>query len=129
MTVDTQKLRELIAKATTGEWRQSIRPDAIVADTPAKYAGDADRQAYGGYLIAESISAQNIALIAGAINALPALLDALERKDAEIARLREALEPFVASNCSGDEITITVKTADVARARATLSTQTEQREA
>lgn len=50
----------------------------------------------------------------------------LAARKAEIAELLEALKPFIARNSSEETITITVKTADVARARAVIAQATER---
>jgi len=75
---DTQKLRELLAKATPGPW--ALNDD----DTISLASGEktAWRQAHRA----------NCALIVAAVNALPELLNEVERLRAEMDRMREALE-------------------------------------
>lgn len=59
---------------TPGPWRAARLHGAVVADIPIlEVPGSDDVTYYGGHLIAESIAAQNVALIAAAPDLLAAL--------------------------------------------------------
>lgn len=62
----TEKLvREALQQATPGPYRQGRGYGAVVSDSPEgiRVMGAEDREAYGGYLIAESISETNQPLV------------------------------------------------------------------
>ncbi|SOE49082.1 ead/Ea22-like family protein [Orrella dioscoreae] len=149
MTVDTAKLRELIAKATPGPWVAKDSRGAgleIYADVGTQMRGEkrewpffstGNADVKQGLIAYEqwvqfpteklnNIQAWNAAYIAASNPVtLTALLDALERKDAEVARLREALEEIASPEWPAG--TRVIELMEIARAA--LSTQTEQREA
>lgn len=75
--ISVERLRELLAKATPGPWRSHKATVLMGAPTA------------GGFDISNCPRPyENAALIAAAINALPALLHQLAERDAEVERLR-----------------------------------------
>lgn len=113
MSIDTTELRRLMEAATPGPWGIYVeevedRPSAIaaLAEQVNGVPDDEFRKAMflleaGGRCPAVTgcgpTSQANAALIVTARNALPALLDAAEERDAlkaEVARLREAMAIF-----------------------------------
>jgi len=99
MTVDTKHLRELLEKATPGPWSAIGSAGYVQAGEghprhnilAVAYGHDGNHQinAPGARENGEYIAAANPATVS-------ALLDEIERKDAEIARLREALADLIA---------------------------------
>lgn len=91
-----QKIRELLAPATPGPWRQGKRVDSVVADWSLWPQMDTpeSRIYYGGALIGQSIGEPNRRLIAAA----PVLL---KRAALEIERLRDEL-----GQCMGEVETL-----------------------
>lgn len=77
---------------TPGEWRQGTTPTTVVSDSgdgltiPGSY-GEDNVRIYGGNLIAESVSPNNVPIIAAA----PKMKRALERLKAEKEELGSAL--------------------------------------
>jgi hypothetical protein len=88
-TVNTAALRELLATGSALPWRDGLGYGAIVSDDLASLAatafGPADVAAYGGALVAESISPENRAKIIGLLHAVPALLDRIDELETERA--------------------------------------------
>lgn len=90
MTIDTEKLRALLAAATPGPWR------AGTVETWNVYADpNGDVMAPGlGRVVAQMNRhyphSNDAALIAAAVNALPELLDALEAAEAKRLTLARA---------------------------------------
>ncbi|SOE49096.1 hypothetical protein [Orrella dioscoreae] len=74
--------KDMDCKHTPGPWRIGKPSDSVVADVPAAYADDENHKHYGGYLIAESVSRQNLVLIAAAPELLEALEEVLAKKGA-----------------------------------------------
>ena len=75
--VDTKALRALLEQATPGPWRSGMGQDAssYTSETPIVESGPFDDP----MTIADGLLDDDAALIAAAVNALPALLDAAER--------------------------------------------------
>ncbi len=77
-----------MSKHTPGPWRKGSGR-WVVADSPASLFGvsDEERRYYEGYLIAESISPENLAIIAAApemLEALKAIAEATMRRQLPI---------------------------------------------
>lgn len=68
---------------TKGPWRVGKSKESIVSDVRSKDFGNSylEFKTYGGFLIAESVSSENIHLIAAAPDLLGALEDMLEMSD------------------------------------------------
>jgi len=90
MNADTEKLRELIAKATPGPWQamNAYQWDSIIGDIDGPDDGEMHYESVTDITSHHDRSRANAALIAAAISALPALLD-------ELARLRRLLREAV----------------------------------
>lgn len=95
MTINTQKLRDLIRRAvplpwqlaTSNSWRRILSRDGAAVCLPLNQSdGHPDLHFPGG---AEGPTAK---LLIEAANALPTLLDHIDAQTAEIARMRAALE-------------------------------------
>ena len=83
MTTDTKRLRELLSKATPGPWEPTN-----TTTVNCNYACGS-----GPWIISDRNDPQVIAdaaLIAAAVNALPELLDEVERLRTHVACLEEA---------------------------------------
>jgi hypothetical protein len=89
-TPDTKRLRELLAKATPGPWRaERIGEEESLVHAPESAEQLAKRRDVGhACVFCDSHHAANAELIAAAVNALPALLDEIDRlrRVAEAAR-------------------------------------------
>jgi hypothetical protein len=85
--VDIEALRALIEKATPGEWWEAS--NEVLRTEPRRGAHELIAQAQRGGWSGELNGAANAALIAAAVNALPALLDEVAQLRAENAALRE----------------------------------------
>jgi len=77
--VDVKALRELMAQATPGPWRQgSVEKDAIFVSHPEGLAGPGGERVIARANMHYPYEA-DIAVAVAAVNALPALLDKVER--------------------------------------------------
>jgi hypothetical protein len=81
--IDTAKLRELLAKATPGEWEYRVNPYAFGGDWHGIWANDS--------VVAQLWTAEertgNASFIAAAHNAMPELLEEIDSLRAIVARL------------------------------------------
>lgn len=75
----------MVANFTKGPWRKGKIAGAIVADYPPSMAlfpapeyAEREREYYGGYLIAESISPENVSIICAAPDMYEALKQLLD---------------------------------------------------
>lgn len=88
------ELRELLAAATPGPWRDSGHMGGVVSDDPtfaAEFklrAGEDTFRAYDGALVLESCEARDRALIVAAVNALPQLLALADTMQLEFLKLQ-----------------------------------------
>lgn len=93
MTIDIEAIRERAEKATPGPWRQNAARSRDYLDTVHVWGvgGTADEVALIGR---STLDQQNddSDFIAHARTDIPALVTALEERDARIAELREALQ-------------------------------------
>lgn len=62
-------------KFTKGEWRDGNTADSIVTDLPSGVTPDRISDYYGGYVIAESVSANNKSLIKAAPKLYASLIE------------------------------------------------------
>lgn len=96
MTIDIEAIRERAEKATPGPWRQNAARSRDYLDTVHVWGvgGTADEVALIGR---STLDQQNddSDFIAHARTDIPALVTALEERDARIAELREALAVYV----------------------------------
>ena len=88
MTLDTDRLRELLEKATPGEWAACTwdpmeRPHIHLKDDPAHRPS---------HDLAQNLTKENADLIVAAVNNLGALLDRLDALAEENTRLRACCE-------------------------------------
>lgn len=91
MTINTQKLRDLIRQAcplpwmlaTSNSWRRIVDPYHVPVCSPCNQPDGHHDLAFPG-----GPEGPTVALLIEAANALPELLDALDAQTAEIARLR-----------------------------------------
>lgn len=97
MTINTQKLRDLIRQAcplpwmlaTSNSWRRIVDPYHVPVCSPCNQPDGHPDLAFPG-----GIEGPTATLLIEAANALPELLDTLDAQTAEIARLRHALSRF-----------------------------------
>ncbi|OWT61989.1 hypothetical protein [Candidimonas nitroreducens] len=96
MTIDTKRLRELLAKATPGPWHTKTECPGrccwhVFRDLPL-YGGEPDDAGNQDEpIVMNECSEDDAALMAEARNQLPAILDELDVGAAQIAQLRESL--------------------------------------
>lgn len=115
---DITKLRELLGRATPGEWRSDIDTYGDPGDITLWAEGEnyvvnighAGDHVENGCVIAFDGSKANAALIAAAVNALPALLDEVERLRLDAERYRYLMErsdsPAICEYCEGEWLPI-----------------------
>lgn len=94
MTIDTEKLRALLAAGTPGPWRAVIEGDQPVVYYRGLIGLCANKNSDGYVSVVTEANARpvhdvkaNAALIAAAVNALPELLNETERLRADLARV------------------------------------------
>lgn len=83
-----------------GPWRPGRLKGTVVSDTPTgEISGSDDVDYYGGFLVAESVSARNVSFIAAAPTMLKALLAARDEVEGTaahalvVAAIAEATKP------------------------------------
>ncbi len=102
------------AKHTPGPWRAGKDYGAIVANVPTDGPNGADHvEAYGGYLVCESVARKNMPIIIAATDLLEAVKSA-----------RDVLATAIRANWEGatdDDVSnhVTIKRLDAAIAKAT----------
>jgi hypothetical protein len=95
MTTDTARLRELLAKATPGPWyADTSTPGEIVIYGGERFIGNVSARVQQRMF---DLDATNAALIAEAINALPGLLDEVDRLRNAVAREIAAWGTYLAT--------------------------------
>ena len=95
--VDIEKLRALLAAATPGPWAyyDDIRPDVRSAANRGGFMGAGHIATVSRY----DGNTNDAALIAGAVNALPELLDEVERLRARKAELCPCVRRYETPGC------------------------------
>lgn len=94
MTINTQKLRDLIRQAcplpwtlaTSNSWRRIVDPYSVPVVSPCNQPDGHPDLAFPG-----GVEGPTARLLIEGVNALPALLDQIDAQAAEIERLREVL--------------------------------------
>lgn len=86
-----EELRGLLAKATPGPWKNHLVDDTTIVASNGFEIGTTwpGGSVYNGFVDPAEQHEINAALIVAAINALPALLDRLEKAEGELAEARE----------------------------------------
>jgi hypothetical protein len=95
MTIDRAHLRELHARATQGEWQINQHDIGEYFGNVFSFLGDGNTIRTIALILKYAPSFEqeaNAQLFVETRNALPELLDALDAAEAEVARLREAMQ-------------------------------------